>query len=225
MAAELDHVFICTTRGGGAEAESLAALGVSEGSPNAHPGQGTACRRFFFRNAYLELLWVDKPDEAQSEPVRPLRLWERWVGRAEQACPFGFGFRPKANEAASPPFAAWPYRPAYLPESQSIPVAANSGVVSEPMLFYMPFAQRPDCQPDPKRQQPLDHAAGLREISRVELVLPGGPRISGELQELQKAGLLDITEGANYLLVLRFDGEMRGKHADLQPGLPLVLRW
>src|SRR5262245_39183988 len=119
MAAELDHVFICSTCGGTAEAESLAALGLSEGSPNAHPGQGTACRRFFFRNAYLELLWVDKPDEAQSESVRPMRLWERWSGRAEQACPFGLGFRPKANEAAGPPFPAWPYRPAYLPESQN----------------------------------------------------------------------------------------------------------
>jgi hypothetical protein len=32
---------------------------LTEGTPNIHPGQGTANRRFFFRNAMLELLWVN----------------------------------------------------------------------------------------------------------------------------------------------------------------------
>jgi hypothetical protein len=41
---------------GGPEVELFAAFGLTEGAPNTHPGQGTACRRFFFRNAYLELV-------------------------------------------------------------------------------------------------------------------------------------------------------------------------
>jgi hypothetical protein len=41
---------------------------MAEGEPNTHPGQGTACRRFFFRNAFLELVWVRDPAEAQGEP-------------------------------------------------------------------------------------------------------------------------------------------------------------
>ena len=98
MAAELDHVFICTARGGNAEADRLVTLGLTEGGPNVHPGQGTACRRFFFRNAYLELLWVDKPDEAQSESVRPMRLWERWSGRAEQLAHSDWAFVPKQTK-------------------------------------------------------------------------------------------------------------------------------
>lgn len=63
MAIQLDHVFICTSLDAPA-AEQLAAFGLTEGEPNVHPGQGTACRRFFFRNVYLELLWVHDPDEA-----------------------------------------------------------------------------------------------------------------------------------------------------------------
>jgi len=56
MTTEIDHIFICTSFGG-TEASSLATLGLTEGASNAHPGQGTACRRFFFANGYLELLW------------------------------------------------------------------------------------------------------------------------------------------------------------------------
>ncbi|MGE5154985.1 MAG: hypothetical protein ACM3ST_13340 [Bdellovibrio bacteriovorus] len=48
-------------------AERLAAFGLTEGAPNRHPGQGTACRRFFFRNAMLELLWMDEPAAVRSE--------------------------------------------------------------------------------------------------------------------------------------------------------------
>ena len=65
---ELDHVFVmCDV--GAPEAAALHALGLREGSPNTHPGQGTACRRFFFGNAYLELVWVTDAAEAQA-PAR-----------------------------------------------------------------------------------------------------------------------------------------------------------
>jgi len=38
--------------------ESLCDSGMREGSPNVRPGEGTANRRFFFRNGMLELRWV-----------------------------------------------------------------------------------------------------------------------------------------------------------------------
>ena len=66
MSTEIDHVFICCSVGGH-ETEVLTRLGLKEGSPNTHTGQGTACRRFFFSNAYLELLWVSDPIQAQAE--------------------------------------------------------------------------------------------------------------------------------------------------------------
>ena len=80
MAIALDHVFICCSVGA-PEAAALQRLGLKESSPNTHPGQGTACRRFSFANAYLELLWVSDAEEARSDPVRRTRLWERWSGR------------------------------------------------------------------------------------------------------------------------------------------------
>lgn len=88
MTAELDHIFICASPGA-PEAEQLVELGLQEGTPNRHPGQGTANRRFVFHKAMLELLWVYDDAEAQGKRTRPTRLWERWSGRYTGACPFG----------------------------------------------------------------------------------------------------------------------------------------
>jgi hypothetical protein len=119
MALELDHVFVCCSPGA-PEADALLHLGLIEGSPNTHPGQGTANRRFFFRNAFLELLWVSEPAEARSEQTRRTKLWERWSRRTSNACPFGFVFRPQGVNAATAPFATWAYCPNYLPSGLEI---------------------------------------------------------------------------------------------------------
>src|SRR5512141_2420867 len=103
MGAELDHLFICVSAGA-PEVETLAAFGLSEGASNQHPGQGTACRRFFFHNAYLELLWVTNPAEALDATIASAGLWGRWSGRHGAACPFGFCFRPGLGSDKKPPF-------------------------------------------------------------------------------------------------------------------------
>src|SRR5262249_28504013 len=121
MSVELDHLFICVSAGA-AETETLAAFGLSEGAPNQHPGQGTACRRFFFGNAYLELLWVTDPAEAQAAPISSTGLWGRWAGRNAAACPFGLCFRPGVEPGGTPPFACWEYRAPYLPEGMNFKV-------------------------------------------------------------------------------------------------------
>src|SRR5262245_501405 len=107
---ELNHLFVWTNSGG-PEADRLAAFGLTEGEPNTHPGQGTACRRFFFRNAYLELVWDRDAAEAQAEVVRPTGLWPRWCGRSVTASPFGLCLRPARPGGEGLPFTAWEYRP------------------------------------------------------------------------------------------------------------------
>jgi hypothetical protein len=88
MKPSLDHVALCCSVGAPA-AVALVELGLREGRPNVHYGQGTACRRFFFTNAYLELVWVSEPEMAQSPAVRRTRLWDCWRWRATGASPFG----------------------------------------------------------------------------------------------------------------------------------------
>ena len=119
MCIELDHIFICTASGA-PEANELLRFGLREGLPNQHPGQGTGCRRFLFKNAMLELLWVSDENEAKGELARRTLLWERWSRRDAASCPFGICLRPVGSQNPKAPFSSWEYRPPYLAGNQSI---------------------------------------------------------------------------------------------------------
>jgi len=223
MTLQFDHLFICTSIDAPA-AERLISFGLTEGEPNVHPGQGTACRRFFFRNAYLELLWVQDPGEAQSDLARPTHLWERWSGLGTGACPFGLCFRPAADHVGGPPFSTWDYRPPYLPDPLSLAVGTNAAELAEPMLCYLGFARRTDSV-RPARLQPLDHPAALREVTRLTLAGPRAGRPSEALQALMRSELVGWRESEAPLVELGFDGERGGGTQDFRPALPLVFNW
>jgi hypothetical protein len=215
MTVELDHVFVfCAV--GAPEAAILADRGLLEGSDNTHPGQGTANRRFFFPNAYLELLWVANPEEAQSPAVLPTGLWHRWTRRKTTSCPFGLVFRPRPGSAPVAPFSTWSYEPPYLPIGLSIQVGSGVGL-AEPQLFYLPFAKRP-AKPHP---EPTKHPAGIREIVGVAVSLPGQQQTSKAVQALVNGGLLTVRSGPEYKLELSFTGD-RSSSIDFRPGLPLL---
>src|SRR5262249_23038787 len=144
-----------------------------------HPGQGTACRRFFLANAFLELLWVSSPDEAQAEPTRRLGLWKRWALRSAGACPFGVCLRPSRPDVDGLPLAAWPYRPSELPEPLGSQVGTDSASTEGPLLVYLPFGRRPDWRPEPHRQS-LRHRIGFREVTRVLVRGPDSPSAEAE---------------------------------------------
>ncbi len=235
MTLALDHVFVCTSAGA-PEADALTAAGLTEGPGNTHPGQGTACRRFFFRNAYLELLWVRDEVEARSPLTAPMRLWERWRGRADgHTCPFGIGLRAGDGDAnggaaaGDAPFPTWPYRPRYLPPGMTIPVSTNSEALHEPLLFLLPSLgpRAADADGDGGVTLWRPHAAGVDTLTRVALAAPAaafnGPSVA--LTAVAAAGIVERAAAADHALVLGFDGETAGREVDLRPTLPLILRW
>jgi hypothetical protein len=217
VAAVVDHVFVCCSEGA-PEADALLALGLLEGSSNTHPGQGTACRRFFFENAYLELVWVSDPEEARSELALPTRLWDRWSQRGGAASPFAVVLRPGDGESgATPPFRSVSYRPPYLPVGAAIEIATGTRL-SEPEVFHLGF------QRDRARlgKEPTDHEPPLRYLRRVSITTPAVP--SEAARRIAEAGFFELRQGEAHLMELSFDDARRG-HADLRPQLPLVLRW
>ncbi|MEA5448968.1 hypothetical protein VB780_10340 [Leptolyngbya sp. CCNP1308] len=224
MAFELDHLFICTAPNAPA-AEQLLQFGLVEGRANVHAGQGTANRCFFFHNLMLELLWVHNAAEAQSDVTRPTYLWERWAGRSQDTCPFGVCLRPIEGQVHEVlPFPSWDYQPIYLPPGVAIPIATNVSVLTEPMLFYLPFAKRQDSYTEAKAQ-PLEHAFGLREVTRISFTLTQAPPRSAELEAIAATNLIAIQTGPAYLLELGFDGETQAQHHDFRPALPLIVHW
>jgi hypothetical protein len=220
MKPALDHfVLICDP--GAPQADALAALGLVEGSANVHHGQGTANRRFFFHNAYLELLWVDDLEQSRREPAFRTRLWERWMRRHTDACPFGIALRPDdpADAEEPPPFPTWAYHAPYLPQQVSIGIALASPLV-EPEFLYMNFATSPQA----KGREPLVHPLGLREITHVRIASPGGAQ-SQAAKSAAALGIASFAAEDAYVAELFFDRAVTGHGADLRPGLPLVLRW
>jgi hypothetical protein len=213
MRFELDHLFVCTASGG-PEAEKLVEFGLHEGSPNWHLGQGTANRRFAFANAMIELLWVSDAREAQSQSTRRTLLWERWSARKHDASPFGICLRPVDPQDTAPPFPAWEYRPAYLPD----PLVMHIGDVGieEPMWIYLSFMRRAQ-----REQWFIEHPIGIREITGLTLTSPV-PLRSPVAQRIVESGVLSARTGATSLLEIEFDSNRRKEHVDFRPHLPLV---
>jgi len=87
------------------------------------------------------------------------------------------------------------------------------------MLFYLPVGLRSAKRPA------LAHRAGLREVTRVEIVSSHADRLSSEMAAVTGAGLAQLRAGPEYLVELGFDGELQGQQADFRPLLPLVFRW
>lgn len=225
MTVELDHVFICMDRLAPA-AESLLQFGLSEGTSNTHPGQGTANRRFFFQNAFLELVWVDDPAEAQSPLVARTGLWERWSQRTSGASPFGVGLRVDGAAQGQLPFANWEYRPPYLPAPLAIRMSDHSHVFAAPLLFAISFGRRPDSDP-PERRQPLAHRAGVHAITRLRISVPNiDPTIAADWFAVRAScPIVEVVAGNEHLLEIGFDGERQARSHDFRPALPLNFHW
>jgi hypothetical protein len=220
MKPTLDH-FVLVCDAGAPQAEALTALGLVEGSGNVHTGQGTANRRFFFDNAYLELVWVDNLEESRQEPAFRTRLWERWLRRHDGGCPFGIALRPEdpADAEEPPPFPTWAYHAPYLPPQVSIGIALATPL-TEPEFLYMNFATSPKA----KGREPLDHPLGIHELSHVRIALPGGAQ-SQAAKTTAGFGLTSFVDAREHTAELFFDHAIYGQTADLRPALPLILRW
>ncbi len=217
MAFELDHLFVCTSRGA-PEGDELVRFGLREGSPNVHAGQGTACRRFPFLNAMIELLWVEDEGEARSETTRRTMLWERWLQRNGGSCPFGVCVRPSSDDnGEAAPFPGWAYKPTYLPKPLAMQIG-DAGL-EEPMWVYLGFMRAAG-----REKHFAGHPAGVREISGLTLTAPA--RLSSATAQAMIAdGVLTAKSGEGYLIEIEFDGGRSGRIKDFRPGLPIVFRF
>ncbi len=215
----VDHIFVCTAPRGPA-AELLRQAGLSEGTPNRHPGQGTACRRFFFSNAMLELLWLEDEAEARSEQTRATKLWERFAAAGQTASPFGVILRPAPGSEPVSPWRSWSYRPPTM-SGLELEIAADTEL-GEPMWCFMKAGRAPAEWP-PERLQPLDHPAGFREITGVLINCPDA-KGSSVTSTMALNGVIALQTGVEHSLELQFDGGRRKSTWDFRPSLPLIFR-
>jgi hypothetical protein len=105
-----------------------------------------------------------------------------------------------------------------------LPVADNSTVDSEPLVFYIPMHRRFDTAPVDRRE-PYEHALAIRELTSVRIFSPGAATLSPAMLAALRTGAFSFQRAERPLLELGFDGEKQGRRADLRPALPLVLLW
>lgn len=205
MTVVLDHVFVTTTRPQEV-VQRLLDFGLREGSPNVHPGQGTACRRFFFARGYLEILHLVDEGEARGPAIARTRLADRCMRTAGDLGRVGLA----VVGDAEPPFRTWGYRPPYLPAGLELRLSVSSERDDEPLLFAMPPGVRAPADDDAPR------------LTTVVLG-PGMPAdASDDLQAFVRSGAVAIDpsiEGVGLVL----DAGTRA--ISLMPLVPLHLRW
>jgi hypothetical protein len=201
MDLQLHHVIVYTSPGA-PEASALLDAGLVEGSPNVHPGQGTANRRFFFESGFLELFWVHDEPEARSPLPASTRLWDRWAGRASTANPFGLCFSSSDGAPAVLPFPSWAFRPDYLFDGRCM-FFADDLPLSEPEVFVLSWSQ---SQSSPETE-PKTHPLGLCEMRSVSVGLPDPLSISRSLCAIRDAGLVKVHQSATPELLIDFTAQ------------------
>ncbi|MEL6920382.1 MAG: VOC family protein [Pseudomonadota bacterium] len=135
MSIELDHVFWMVPKATVSHVTTrLASLGLRESYRRVHVGQGTANVCYCFENAFLEVLWLENEAEARSAPIARTQLVQRGTGKAN---PFGICWRGEAG------IDLWDFRPPFLPDGTSIPMAVASDDPALPLLFRFPGSKRP----------------------------------------------------------------------------------
>lgn len=215
MAADrlaLDHI-VLMIEPDGPEPAALDRLGLRESYRRAHPGQGTANVCYCFDNAYLELLWQTDAAEIAAPPALRTRLKERVRWRHNGASPFGISLR----GTAPLPFEVWQYRPVYLPDGMSIPIAMDSEHPGHPLIFRSPGDSRPDAWTDGRAGQ-RQTGTGLTEIIGLHLETPVAAGIPPSLRALDTQGLLTVEAGRRHRLVLNIAQAAGGARQLVLPG-------
>jgi hypothetical protein len=98
-------------------------------------------------------------------------------------------------------------------------IAADTEL-AEPMWCYMKSGRAPSDW-SPEKLQPLDHPAGLREISSVRIGCPYAKEGS-VTSTMARKGVIALQNGAEHPLELHFDGGCRATTLDFRPALPLI---
>lgn len=217
---KIDHIFIGSVTPN-KDSKILMDFGLVEGPPNNHPGQGTANRRFFFQNMYLEFLYIDNDKLAQSINTQPSKLYERITKTSADTniSPFGFGISPSDNGLKITDYTTWEYKPLFIPPPFKMDVYGNS--LTEPMYYYMDFLS----DSGKINQKIFNHSNGIQTISKVELHTPHASLNTKFKQNFHDHDVINYVQSDTHFLKITFDNGTKNQSYDFRPALPLIFNW
>lgn len=213
LSMDLDHVFILTDPGA-RHADRLIDIGLLEGPPNDHPGQGTSNRRFFLLNSTIELLYVRDAHEAINGTGGRLRFVDR--ATSDNASPFGLITRAVPGSSGDN-FPGWNYCPDYFKKDQCFRVGKNSDLLEELLCLCMP-RNLPSSSGTPQPGNPYWVLTAL-EIS-VPVTKP-----SSTLSFFAKCKGVSLRLNEPHLLKLVINEGKEAHSKSMLPDLPLGIFW
>jgi hypothetical protein len=230
---EVDHVWIVVSPGA-PQREAFEQLGlVAAPGVNQHVGQGTASITFEFKNAFLELLWVDRsvPVAPGSEAaVRKFTRRQQWA--TSGGCPFGIALHRTPDAPDSLPFESWPLHQEWMPRGVSYEMLTPRADSLSPALWVVPRSSAVKDLDDPAaapadsiRATALDQPGYMRKLTRVRLVCPSSYMPTDAMAKLAREGVFELRQERGWLLILTFNGGVRRRTRDLRPELPVLVRY
>ena len=211
---EIDHIFIFSDD---QNADELISFGLAEGSNRIHTGQGTANRKFYFENFFLEILWVYDQQEVQSDTVKNTKLWEHSLSPKDNYSPFGLClvntedtnrlFEEKID-----------YQPVYFPSGKVFEFVETKSYF--PSTFRLPFVS-------PKENnEPKNHSNGMKRLTKAIFFIPNlNQHINIQntyLSFFENQDSISFQEGEKFMLHLEFDNKVQKKIKQFEK-LPLKL--
>jgi hypothetical protein len=215
---EIDHIFIFTNKPNEA-AKELTDSGFTEGSSRSHPGQGTANRKFYFENFFLELLYVTSEEEIKNEKTSSIYLWERSQYQQNNFSPYGLCVKSSAESDIL--FGnAVQYQPDYLfPNTAAIEMIPNELHPQLPLTF-----RRPSSGNEEPTTEPTVHANGTSKLTRAIFGVEQIPPANNFIIAFEEEPSILITEAGQNMLVLEFDHKQQEKSHRFK-SLPLEIEY
>lgn len=193
----IDHIFIfCDSS---QEADALVNFGLTEGSGRIHEGIGTANRRFFFENFYLEILWVEKESEAKSVPE--ISIWERANHKNTGYSRYGLCLQNTADTKGIFENAI-KWQPKFLAEGQSVDIITDEKM---PWIFRFPLNRQKNTSDEPRV-----HPCGIQSLSKAVFYLPQ-KHFKETLNSIYEHAIVEFKTAATASLTLEFDNISQGK--------------
>lgn len=206
----IDHIFIfCSSR---KEADELISFGLTEGSGRTHQGIGTANRRFFFEDFYLEILWVH--NESESKSVKEIGIWER--SNFQNSGYSRFGLCLKNTKDTDKLFTnSLKWEPLFLPQGNHVDIITSDNM---PWIFRFPSNRRKNLSEEPKI-----HKSGIKKLSKAIFKLPM-IEFEDHLNLISVNSIVEFAKAQRHSLLLEFDNGKQGKEK-IFDGLDLVFNY
>jgi hypothetical protein len=213
---EVNHILLFSGEQGN-EADELVEIGLKEGSNRVHPGQGTQNRKFYFKNFFLEIVWVIDEKQARSELTSSTGIWERSSFREKGFSPFGICFT--NTEDLDGIFAeSINYKPVYIPKGTSFEIIPHQEQPFLPWICRLPAIEIKISG------EPTDHLSGLCNLTGIRIGISQSNFRNELTRFLESTTFFHFYVSEKHHMTLEFDHRSKGRTINLNR-LPLSIEY